>query len=64
MSESRFESAARGILDRKAQWHRQQAALPLKEKVRILLELQRFDLPLLARQRPLKPWERPWTIEP
>jgi hypothetical protein len=41
-----------------------QARLPLKEKFRILLELQRQDLPLLARHRPLQPWEYPWTIEP
>jgi hypothetical protein len=25
---------------------------------------QRQDLPLLARRRPLKPWERPWEITP
>jgi hypothetical protein len=48
----------------KARWHREQAQLPLKEKVRILLELQRQDLPLVARQRELKPWERPWPIDP
>lgn len=48
----------------KARWHREQAALPLKEKVRILLELQKQELPLLARQRPLRPWEKPWPIEP
>jgi hypothetical protein len=29
----------------KAAWHRAQAALPLREKVRILLELQKQDLP-------------------
>lgn len=48
----------------KAAWHRAQAALPLREKVRILLELQKQDLPLIARQRPLRSWERPWPIEP
>ena len=52
------------VFDAKRQWHREQAALPVKEKVRILLELQRQDLSLLARQRPLKPWERPWPIKP
>lgn len=52
------------IFDAKARWHREQARLPLKDKVRILLELQRQDLPLIERQRPLKPWERPWPIEP
>lgn len=48
----------------KASWHRTQAQLPLREKVRILLELQRRDLELLKRHRPLESWERPWEIEP
>jgi len=33
-------------------------------KVEILLELQRQDLPLLRRQRPLRSWERLWNVEP
>jgi len=53
-----------GAFEAKARWHREQARLPLKEKVRILLALQRQDLPLLARHRKLKPWERPWPIDP
>ena len=52
------------IFERKRDWHREQAALPLREKVRILLELQRQDLPLIARRRPLRPWERPWDVTP
>lgn len=63
MSDRRLPDAA-ARFDVKARWHREQAALPLKEKVRILLELQRLDLPLLACRRPLKPWERPWPIQP
>ena len=63
MSDPEIELAAR-MFDRKAQWHREQASLQLKEKVRILLELQRLELPLVARQRPLRPWERPWAVEP
>lgn len=55
---------ARLLLDAKVSWHRAQARLPLREKVRILLELQRQDLPLVARHRPLRSWERPWPIEP
>ena len=57
-------TATLGGFDRKAIWHREQAALPLREKVRILLELQRQDLPLIRRHRPLRSWERPWPIEP
>lgn len=51
-------------LARKRAWHRAQAAAPLREKVRVLLELQRQDLPLLARRRALRPWERPWDVTP
>jgi hypothetical protein len=32
--------------------------------VRILLQLQQQDLPLIEKQRPLRAWERPWPIEP
>lgn len=39
------------------------ASLPLREKVRQMLELQRVQFPLLRKQRPLRPWERPWDIE-
>jgi hypothetical protein len=55
---------AEELFERKRAWHREQARLPLPEKFRVLIELQRQDLPLLARQRPLKPWERPWEITP
>jgi hypothetical protein len=50
--------------ERTRAWHQEQARLPLRDKVRILLDLQRQELPLLAKQRPLKPWERPWEITP
>lgn len=56
------DAAAR--FEAKARWHREQAKLPLKEKVRILLELQKQELPLLATQRPLRDWEKPWPIDP
>lgn len=52
------------VLIRKRQWHQAQARLPVREKVRILLQLQRQDLPLIARRRVLKAWERPWDISP
>lgn len=65
MSEGRVDAdRAERAFAAKGRWHREQAQLPLKEKVRILLELQRQDLPLIRRHRPLKPWERPWPIEP
>lgn len=44
--------------------HQDAAKLPVKEKMRILLELQKHDLPLIAARRPLKWWEKPWDIEP
>ena len=48
----------------KAEWHRQQSRLPLKDKFRILLQLQRQDYPLLKRHRTLEWWEKPWEVEP
>ena len=48
----------------KAAVHQRHASLPLPEKVRLVMELQRIVLPLIARQRPLRSWERPWEIEP
>ena len=61
---SRPDPGTERLFRSKAEWHRRQAALPIREKVRILLELQRQDLPLLARHRKLRWWERPWPIEP
>ena len=39
-------------------------SLPLPEKIRQVLELQRLQHPLLAKQRPLRWWERPWDVDP
>lgn len=58
------QHAAPRLFQDKASWHREQAALAVKDKIRILLALQEQDLPLIRRQRPLKPWERPWRIQP
>ena len=60
----RLPGELRDLLEGKRRWHREQAKAPLQEKVRILLELQRQDLPLIARRRPLRPWERPWDVTP
>jgi hypothetical protein len=38
--------------------------MSLKEKVAMVIELQRIYLPLLKRQRPLASWEHPWDVEP
>jgi hypothetical protein len=51
-------------IEAKAAWHRAQASLPIRDKVRILLELQRHDLPLIRKRRVLRSWEKPWPIEP
>ena len=60
----RIPSDVAALFERNRAWHQAQASRPLREKVRILLELQRQELPLLARRRPLRPWERPWDITP
>jgi hypothetical protein len=48
----------------KAMLRQQRIGLPLQEKVRQLLQLQHIHIALLAKQRPLRPWERPWDVEP
>ena len=48
----------------KAALRAQRVALPLPEKVRQLLQLQRIHVVLLARQRALEAWEHPWNVEP
>jgi len=48
----------------KKDYHRRQAQLPIKEKMRIMLEMQKRVLPLIAKHRPLKWYEKPWEIEP
>jgi len=55
---------AASLFQAKADWHRKQARIPIKDKIRILLELQRQDLSLIRRHRQLEWWERPWEIDP
>ena len=43
---------------------RHRERLDLREKVRLVLELQRLCFPLIQRRRPLAEWERPWAITP
>lgn len=64
MSKPTYPEEIATLFKAKAEWHAEQARLPVKEKVRILLELQRQDYPLLQRHRKLDWWERPWDIEP
>jgi len=48
----------------KAALRAQHEKADLREKIRIVLELQRLCLPLIARQRQLAAWERPWAVTP
>ncbi len=48
----------------KSELRRERETLDLREKVRLVLELQRCILPLLRRRRRLTAWERPWQITP
>jgi hypothetical protein len=48
----------------KAALRAQRTALPLREKVRQLLQLQEIYVSLLGKRRSLQPWERPWRVEP
>jgi hypothetical protein len=71
MASSSEEPAARpsaallaGLRAGKDELRRERMALPLREKVRLVLALQRIQWPLIQRQRPLQPWELPWDVEP
>jgi hypothetical protein len=49
----------------KRELHAVQRALSLPEKVRQLLELQKITYEILrARGAELRPWEKPWDVEP
>jgi hypothetical protein len=48
----------------KARWRREMAARPLREKIRVLLEMQRQLYPILRQRRAMQWWEHPWDIEP
>lgn len=60
----RLAELLRQLRTGKAAHHQRLSELPLPEKVRLVMELQRIVLPMIARQRPLRSWERPWEIEP
>lgn len=59
-----MEQEAERIFAAKREWHRQQAQLPIKEKVRIMLQMQRDDYPILLKHGVLRSWEKPWDVEP
>ena len=48
----------------KALLHEERAHMTLREKVAMVLELQRLCLPLLERRRQLAPWEKLWSVTP
>jgi hypothetical protein len=48
----------------KEQLRRKRQNLPLPEKIRQVLDLQRLQHPLLAKRRPLRWWEHPWDVDP
>lgn len=55
---------AERLFEAKIEWHKRQSKLPLKEKVRILLRMQKDDYPILLKRGVLRSWEKPWKIEP
>ncbi len=62
-AEGEYESVrqeAERLFDAKIEWHKKQSKLPLKEKVCILLKMQKDDYPILLKRGVLKSWE----IEP
>jgi hypothetical protein len=67
MSEQQADTThpeAERIFAAKREWHKSQSQLPIQEKVRILLKLQRDVYPILAARGGLRSWEKPWDIDP
>jgi len=52
------------LRDGKTILRRERETATLREKVGIVLELQRLCLPLIERRRRLAEWEHPWAITP
>ena len=48
----------------KREIHARQRNLPLPEKVRQVLELQKVDYEIRKQRGGLRSWEKPWDIEP
>jgi hypothetical protein len=48
----------------KLKFHRERTQMSLREKISVILHLQRLCLPLIKRHRRLAAWEHPWTITP
>jgi len=52
------------LYEGKSALHAAQRALPYKEKLRQLLELQKIHYEIMrSRGVALRPWEKPWDIE-
>ncbi len=47
----------------KAAWRREMTRRPFREKVALVLELQRRLHPILSQRRTMRWWERPWDVE-
>jgi hypothetical protein len=47
----------------KLQWRRAMVHRPFKEKILLLLDMQKRLHPVIARRRALESWERPWAID-
>jgi hypothetical protein len=59
-----IQAEAERIFAAKKEWHRKQAQLPIKEKVRIMLQMQKDDYSILLQRGSLRSWEKQWNIEP
>lgn len=63
MNSTHTPEAIRRLREGKRELRRARTRMPLPEKVRQVVVLQRMMLPLIRRRRPLQPWERVWHID-
>jgi hypothetical protein len=58
------EELVRRQREAKARWRHEVARRPFREKVAMMLEMQKRLYPVLQKQRPMQSWQRPWSIDP
>jgi hypothetical protein len=59
-----FDSTLTGLQEGKRQLRDARRNMPLPEKVKQIIELQKIAIPTIRRRRALLYWERVWPLRP
>ncbi len=58
------EELVRRQQEAKARWRHEVARRSFREKVAVMLEMQKRLYPVLEKRRAMQSWQRPWSIDP